>query len=544
MFQPSFLLRKGYLLSFLVYVLANTSLVDAQEASRKLKSTDRCPVAICLQGIEFGSTEGNQVKVEIQTSGISNVPPSFVTNAMPKVTIDFFDATVVLPKLRFAVGIGALEKIQVVQAYGRVRIVFGLEEMVDYTTEIDGDRLVVIFDSRAGNSPISDLSTSTSTFSVLSQSILEYRYFPSNSNDPEQDNGENWSLSIEPKFRYGWNGGKSLITFQPFIRLDQRDKERSHADIRELNWIQAFDNWELKAGIGKSFWGVTESTHLVDIINQTDLVENQSGESKLGQPMLNLTAFTNWGDLGFFVLPGFRERTFPGANGRPRTTLRIDTTQVEYESDKEDLHVDTAIRWSHTLSNFDVGLSYFSGTSREPRLVPRVSNNNEPVLVPIYDLIDQTGIDIQATLDAWLFKLEAIRRSGERQIDGTRARTWWATNLGFEYTFFSVLESAVDVSALVEYLHDSRGKPVLFEDDVYLGVRIAMNDTQTTEILLGGTYDTEGDARIYNLELSRRIRENWRLHIEARSLSKVPPSDPLFGGRNDEYLMFSLGHFY
>ena len=52
---------------------------------------------------------------------------------------------------------------------------------------------------------------------------------------------------------------------------------------------------KFRVGVGKVFWGVTESQHLVDIINQTDLVENIDTEDKLGQPMLETTWLQNWG---------------------------------------------------------------------------------------------------------------------------------------------------------------------------------------------------------------------------------------------------------
>jgi hypothetical protein len=44
--------------------------------------------------------------------------------------------------------------------------------------------------------------------------------------------------------------------------------------VRELNWIHQAETWSLLAGVGKVFGSVTESRHLVDIINQTDLVED------------------------------------------------------------------------------------------------------------------------------------------------------------------------------------------------------------------------------------------------------------------------------
>ena len=75
-----------------------------------------------------------------------------------------------------------------------------------------------------------------------------------------------------------------------------------------------------------------ESRHRVDYINQTDGVEDVDGEDKLGQPMLNLGLQRDWGDLNFFYLPYFRERTFPGTKGRLRAPLVVDTDRARYEA--------------------------------------------------------------------------------------------------------------------------------------------------------------------------------------------------------------------
>ena len=79
-----------------------------------------------------------------------------------------------------------------------------------------------------------------------------------------------------------------------------------------------FGDWELRLGIGKVFWGVTESRHLVDTINQSDGVEDIDGEAKLAQPMATLSWIRDWGVVELLVLPYFRERTFAGVEGRPR----------------------------------------------------------------------------------------------------------------------------------------------------------------------------------------------------------------------------------
>jgi len=138
---------------------------------------------------------------------------------------------------------------------------------------------------------------------------VEGRLFPQTALGPEQERA-NISLSFEPEYYLERQDGKQSFTFTTFFRLDHNDPDSTYLDIRELTWQKNPNAWELRVGIRKVFWGVTESQHLVDVINQTDFVENLDGEDKLGQPMTNFAWIQDWGTLDFFVLPGFRERTF------------------------------------------------------------------------------------------------------------------------------------------------------------------------------------------------------------------------------------------
>ncbi len=88
-------------------------------------------------------------------------------------------------------------------------------------------------------------------------------------------------------------------------------------------------------------------------------------------PMIRFSSERDWGLLDLFVLPGFRERTFPGIHGRFRSQPRVDRDLTRYESDKEDRHIDLAIRWAHSLGDWDIGLAHFHGHQPHPRPGPR-----------------------------------------------------------------------------------------------------------------------------------------------------------------------------
>ncbi|MCK5872241.1 MAG: hypothetical protein KAG26_05400, partial [Methylococcales bacterium] len=221
------------------------------------------------------------------------------------------------------------------------------------------------------------------------------------------------SGSLELEIVHEWDNGTQSIAFVPFYRYSQHDQRRTHFDIRELTWMKTAQNWELRVGIRKEFWGVTESQHLVDIINQTDSVENTDTEDKLGQPMINLALIQDWGTIDLYLLTGFRERTFAGQAGRLRSFPEIDRGEEHYEKHGIEKHLAYAIRWSHSIGDWDLGFSHFYGMSREPTLEVNIDKDGKLTLRPYYEMIHQTGVDIQVTQESWLWKLESIVRSGQ-----------------------------------------------------------------------------------------------------------------------------------
>jgi hypothetical protein len=364
------------------------------------------------------------------------------------------------------------------------------------------------------------------------------RFFFDDPADPRQ-HGNNFSIAAQPEYYHDWADGKQSLTFTPFVRYDQGDDERTHADIRELAWGYVARDYEWTVGISKVFWGVTEAQHLVDIINQTDLVEEPDGEEKLGQPMINLSLIRDWGTVGVFVLPGFRERTFAGVNGRPRIIPRVEKNLTSYESSREDEHVDVAVRWSHAIGDMDIGLSWFHGTSRDPLLFPSTTDSGEIVLAPFYQIIDQAGLDVQLTKGNWLWKLEAINRDGN--YDKFRAAT-----AGFEYTFYGIFETIADVGLVMEYLYDSRGvlATTPFEDDLLTGLRFTFNDAQSTDALLGAIKDKDDDSYLITLEANRRLGDNWKMSLQASKFIVDGLDQSLQSFAEDDYLQLELAYYF
>jgi len=335
---------------------------------------------------------------------------------------------------------------------------------------------------------------------------LELRYFSENGLSGQDKFHP--SLRTELEFTESW--GDDSFELVVFGRADKNDSERSHLDIREAAWTHVGDEWELKAGITKVFWGVTESRHLVDVINQSDVVENLDGEDKLGQPMTKLSFEKDWGTVDLFWLPYFRERTFPALDGRLGLPLEVDVDHAVYQSSAEAWHNDFAFRYAHYIDDLDFAISHFSGTSRDPVMA---FNNSftDPKFIPTYLTVDQTGLEIQYLYEDWILKFEGITNSGV-------GHRYSAAVFGFEYTQVGVFESRADLGWILEYLFDDRKKaaPHSFERDVFAGWRYAFNDADSSEILTGIIYDPQTNERVYSFEANKRIANDLKIILEAR----------------------------
>ncbi len=381
--------------------------------------------------------------------------------------------------------------------------------------------------------------------------IIEQRHFPEQGKHPshEQDFA---SVSSELDIGFFSASGRHALIIKPFGRYDQYDENRSHTDLREAKYRFVDGNWEVTLGIDKVFWGVTEFLHLVDIANQSDNLESVDGEQKLGQPMARVDYASSYGTVSIFALPYFRPQQFHDAEtGRPNYGFVVDNETAVYENDAglDEMHAgegraveDYALRYAHSFGVIDFGLSWFDGTSRTPEILhePVGMLNGQPILRAKYNLLQQAGLDVQATLGAWLLKLEATH-SEKKDEEFTRATG------GFEYSFYGLFGSSSDLGLVVEYLWDERraAAPHPFGDDLGIGLRWTANDTQSTAILLGGLIDTETDSTAISLEAERRIGQNVKLIIEARFQDKVGEGDRFaITNKGEGFARVQLGWYF
>jgi len=390
---------------------------------------------------------------------------------------------------------------------------------------------------------------------------LETRYFPEESVYSDVDSQISLEYSAELNYDVAEIAGQTVsLSADAFVRKDSEESNRSRADFDRLVLDYKIDGIYLSAGTDIIFWGVTESQHLVDIINQTDLSYNVDLEDKISQPMLQATFENERFVLDTVVMFGHKERIFPD-EGRLTSVFNISEDAV-YLNSGRDKSIDFAARIYSYLDNSDIAVSYFNGTSREPDFVLRPTGSTSGTiddleLVPVYDNLQQLGLEHQYFVGDAVFKTEAVLREPE-SADSNHAIT-----SGVEYTLFNPGALNGDVGLVAEYSYDSRGEdaPALnLEHDVTTALRFTMHDHLSSRHLIGATWDHHYDDVVLFLESTLTLPYDLKLDIEARVFSggDAPESTGLidnleqlsnsknkfYSVQDDDYLSIRLGYYF
>jgi hypothetical protein len=160
-----------------------------------------------------------------------------------------------------------------------------------------------------------------------------------------------------------------------------------------------------------------------------------------------------------------------------------------------------------------------------------------------YNQMDQLGLDVQARIDDWLYKFESIYRHTDEE-------SFWATQAGFEYTYVGIFNSNTDLGLLLEYGWDARGESsedkrgAQNQNDLFFGSRLAFNDAQSSEMLMGVSADLDHNAVSFILEENRRFGENIKASFDVRIMQSSNKYDALYSIKEDDHIQLGVKSYF
>ena len=180
------------------------------------------------------------------------------------------------------------------------------------------------------------------------------------------------------------------------------------------------------------------------------------------------------------------------------------------------------------MGGVDVAVSHFQGTDRAPRA--HAPPGAAGPVVPYYERIDQTAIEVQWLHGSWIVKLEALRRAGGDEASGAIAG-------GVEYAFADYL------SVFAEYVADDRPgfMSVTLDREAFVGARLL---TQDWTLTLRGFGDPTRERALVDMTATRRLGSATTVTLDSRAVLGDPANEPLYSLQLDPYLELRVARFF
>jgi len=96
-----------------------------------------------LEAIEVHPLPGQRLELAMRMSGPAPQPLSFTIDNPARISFDLPDTALALPQRRIDVRSSGLDTILAAEAQGRTRLVLNLDQMMPYSTRVDGNRILV-----------------------------------------------------------------------------------------------------------------------------------------------------------------------------------------------------------------------------------------------------------------------------------------------------------------------------------------------------------------------------------------------------------------
>ena len=305
---------------------------------------------------------------------------------------------------------------------------------------------------------------------------------------------------IEPSFFIEQGAIETLV--KPRLRVGNNGAGR--ADLGEAHISFTNQNYDVRIGSIIEFWGKTETYNPSDIVNSYDYTSGLANSEKLGAPAFKLSSQIYDGYVSFFLFPFFVENAYPGLSSRQRLQSLVSNDVANFTNNASGNDNSFALRYEGYYQDFDYGVSYFDGISREPFFVP----GSDTRLSPEYSPIHQIGIDLQYLLGDLAFKTEMVNRSGQRNVNGV-LENYNAGVFGFEQNIYGINDSDYDLILIGEIAVDSRGRNshTLFQRDLSVGGRVFLNNIDDSELSLFFTRDLSYTSFSTNFSYSTRLND-------------------------------------
>ena len=357
----------------------------------------------------------------------------------------------------------------------------------------------------------------------------------------KRDNQSAIRFEIEGKYK---PKEKQKIVVKAKAIYDSNDNKRRYFDVNDLYFQHDFKDYNFLIGRSTRFWGAMEFHNQSDTFNTKDWLDNPFDyESKVGAWNIAYTHFFDNSELS--LIAKLHEEKQRMQESRSVYNFLPITYNKELDIDSDNRPT-LYLKYSSSIDEhqIDYSLIYQNGYDEQRYLIPKISKNlNTSMQQHAYRVDKVMGFGTMFKGDT-LYKTElAYTNSHDNKVaDYTQG------SIGLEHTIYSIWDK-VDLGLIAEYYkykalqnhrYNAKSFGKLFDDDLSLGFRLALNDISSSEILGGFDIDRHNQEKIFFVEYERRIDDKYKLEVSYQHLA--PKKDSAF--KELDNLKIEFGYYF
>ncbi len=107
--------------------------------------------ALKLESVDVQTLSSNQVQLKLHLSGPAPEPLPFTIDKPARIAFDLPNTSLALPSRRIDVRSGGVDSVLAAEANGRSRLVVNVDQLLPYTTKVDGNTIIVTLGRQPGD---------------------------------------------------------------------------------------------------------------------------------------------------------------------------------------------------------------------------------------------------------------------------------------------------------------------------------------------------------------------------------------------------------
>jgi len=304
--------------------------------------------------------------------------------------------------------------------------------------------------------------------------------------------------------------------FTTHVNIEHLYRSEHYTHMNELYLSKTYESYQFLLGKRIDYWGELEGYNITDIFNQKNYILDPFNKGKkLGSWAFLAKKYFAEDSIEFGVKFYEDDQEYPDISSPyyPFTLNYNKHLLTEDAKEKPSIYLSYVLSTESFIES-ENRFSFWHGYDNKRYFIPL----DQTTLAQYAYRVNKYLFSSNIVYDDMIFKLEA---SYTDVLDDIAMSDYLQYSVGMEKSFFDI--AGMDITFYAEYYYykyrdDNTVTNVdiseIYNDDLFLAIKLNSNDTGSSEIKTGLLYDRDTEEKVFKIEMQTRIKDSFLLHAE------------------------------